>query len=94
MGAGIWFWVIIGTGTTVALSAFIPMLSSLGAALAGLLSVVSTGAVILGLIANTIGSSSHQDSNQVLLFVLFACIAITGFILMAINNRKSVPPNA
>ncbi|BFM14101.1 hypothetical protein R50073_02840 [Maricurvus nonylphenolicus] len=57
MGAGMWFWIITGAGVFVVASQYIPQLQNVGVACAACLSVVSVGAVLMGLVAATIGGS-------------------------------------
>jgi len=89
MGTGLWFWVIIITGLTVAASQFIPILQSLGTVLAALLGTVSSCAVLLGLVAATIGGSFRLNDNETLLLFLFFMIAVSGFTLVVINNKSN-----
>ena len=87
LGIGMWFWIIIATGSFVAISQFLPKIRGLGAAVAGLLGVISIGAVFLGLVAATIGGSFKLDDNQSLLLFLFFLIAVFGFTLISINKK-------
>ena len=89
MGAGNWFWIIIVTGALVMLSQFIPKLAGAGSGIALLLSLISICAVLLGLVAATIGGSFKLDNNEALLLFSFALIAIFGFTL-AIIHKKSL----
>lgn len=87
LGIGLWFWVIIITGPLVAVSQFIPLLQNVGAFIASLLGVVSVFAVLLGLVAATIGGSFRLDDNEALLLFLFFMIAVSGFTLSMLNKK-------
>jgi hypothetical protein len=87
MGAGIWFWVIIFIGCFVAISQFYPKLRGAGSGLALLLSIMSVCAILLGLLASTIGGSFRMDESSSLLLCLFFMIALYGF-LLAILHKK------
>jgi cbb3-type cytochrome oxidase subunit 3 len=89
MGAGMWFWVILLTGLFVAVSAYMPNLIIVGAFLAGLLTGVSICAVLLGLVAATIGGSFRLDGPEAMLLTLFFCIAICGTIIAIRYKNKS-----
>ena len=88
MGAGPWFWIIIATGVLVASSSFIPALHVLGALLALLLSLVSICAVLLGLVAATIGGSFRLDGEEAILLFLFGLIAIFGIAVVVLNRKR------
>ncbi|WP_286266851.1 hypothetical protein [Thalassotalea atypica] len=88
MGAGMWFWVIVIIGIIVFISAFITKLNIVGVILAGLLSIVSVCAVLLGLLAATIGGSFKLGHLEGLLLVLFALVAITGAIIITLNKKR------
>ena len=81
MGAGVWFWIIIGVGLFVAVSQYSTVLRGAGAGLATLLSVISICAVLLGLVAATIGGSFRLETNEAFLLLLFFVIAVLGFCL-------------
>ena len=88
MGAGIWFWVIIASGLLVAVCQWFPMLQSLAAGVALLLSTLSVLAVLLGLLASTIGGSFNIDDSSALLLFLFFVIAVLGFVVSSIYRRS------
>ena len=87
LGVGMWFWIIIVTGVFVAVSQFFSILRSLGSVAALLLGVVSVCAVVLTLLAATIGGSFKLDSKEALLVVTFFMIAVLGFSLVRINKK-------
>lgn len=89
LGVGMWFWVILATGFLVAASQFHPSTQSIGAALAGLLGVVSVLAVVLGLVAATIGGSFKLEDNETLLLLCFFLIAVFGFALVRMNKKRN-----
>lgn len=89
LGVGIWFWIIIGSGIFVAASAFLPALQNLGVGIAGMLAGISVVAVLLIVLAASIGGSFELGSSETALLLLFAMIAITGFTLGAISRRKN-----
>jgi hypothetical protein len=88
MGAGMWFWIIIGMGGFVAVSQYMPQLQDLGAGCAAILSVISVAAVMLGLVAATIGGSFRLQGQEALLLFLFFLIAVNGFTLLLLNKRR------
>lgn len=88
MGVGMWFWIIIGTGGFVAVSQYMPQLQDLGAGCAAILSVISVAAVMLGLVAATIGGSFRLQGQEALLLFLFFLIAVNGFTLLLLNKRR------
>ncbi len=88
MGAGLWFWIIIATGFIVAISQFFPLLRGIGSGLAFILSVFSLIAILLGLLAATIGGSFNMDSSTALLLFLFLVIAVLGFIVSSLYTRS------
>jgi len=88
MGAGMWFWIIIATGVLVASCSFMPSLNVLGALLALLLSAISICAVLLGLVAATIGGSFRLDGDEALLLFLFGLIAISGIAVVLLNRKR------
>ena len=96
LGAGMWFYIIVITGSFVAVSQFIQSLRAAGVALAMLLSVVSVLAVIFGYLASTIGGSSKTDTQAVLLLVFFGLIALFGFALVKAHRKeaKENPPES
>jgi hypothetical protein len=89
LGAGMLFWIILSCGLFVGVSAYIPGLAMMGAFIAGLLALVSIGAVLLGLIAATIGGSFRLEGNEAMLLASFFCIALSGLILVVLCKRKS-----
>jgi len=89
MGAGMWFWVIIIVGVFAAISQYYPMLRGVGSGFAVLLSVVSICAVVLGLVASTIGGSFKIENSLALLLFLFFIIFILG-ILLGYMYKKSL----
>tara|TARA_B110000444_G_C18841952_1_gene599495 strand:- start:1365 stop:1727 length:363 start_codon:yes stop_codon:yes gene_type:complete len=88
MGAGLWFWVIVASGLLVAICQWFPMLQSLAAGVALLLSTLSIIAVLLGLLASTIGGSFNIDGSSALLLFLFFIIAVLGFVVSSIYRRS------
>tara|TARA_B110000858_G_scaffold198436_1_gene264957 strand:- start:2909 stop:3271 length:363 start_codon:yes stop_codon:yes gene_type:complete len=88
MGAGLWFWVIIASGLIVAVCQWFPMLQSLAAGVALLLSTLSILAVLLGLLASTIGGSFNIDGSSALLLFLFFVIAVLGFVISSLYRRS------
>jgi len=88
MGAGFWFWAIIGTGCIVAISQFYPKLRGAGSGLAMLLSIMSVFAVALGMLAATIGGSFKMDDNSAFLLFLFSLIAILGFVVGSLYKQS------
>lgn len=91
MGTGMWFWLIIAVGAFVAVSHFIPSLVCIGSGLALLLAGVSLCAVVLGLLAATIGGSFTIDTNSALLLSLFFIIFVLGLTL-GIMCKHSLKP--
>ena len=89
LGAGMWFWIILLSGLFVGVSAYIPDLAMMGAFIAGLLALVSIGAVLLGLVAATIGGSFRLEGDEAMLLASFFCIALSGLILVVLCKRKS-----
>ena len=89
MGVGQWFWVIIVLGSLVLISQFVAKLKALGAVSATLLAIIAICAVVLGLVAATIGGSFRIDDKSALLLFLFFMIALLGFTL-AYLHRKSL----
>lgn len=87
MGAGMWFWIIIGIGIFVAISQFYPMLRGAGAGLAMLLAGISTLAILLGLLAATVGGSFKMDGSSAGLLFLFFIIAVLGLTLGVMHKR-------
>ncbi len=87
LGVGMWFWIIIATGIFVAVSQFLPALRGLGSVAALLLAVISVCAVILTLLAATIGGSFKLDDRETLLVFSFFMIAVFGFLLVRINKK-------
>lgn len=88
MGAGLWFWVIVASGGLVIISCHIKSLELVGAFIAGLLAVISICAVLLGLIAATIGGSFRLEQPEAMLLFLFFCIAVSGSTLALAYKRK------
>lgn len=93
MGAGLWFWVIMFIGVFVAVSQCMPnaplMFRGAGAGLALLLSFVAIAAVLLGLLAATIGGSFSLGASEALLLFLFFLIAVFG-VAVAINHKRKI----
>ena len=89
MGAGLWFWVITATGLFVAISQFLPWLRGIGSGFALILSVLSVCAIVLGLLAATIGGSFNMDGGAALLLLLFFLIAVLGFIVSSLYTRST-----
>jgi len=88
LGAGMWFWIIIATGVFVAVSQFIPVLRQFGSVAALLLGVISVLAVVLTLLAATIGGSFKLGNREALLVFTFLMIAVLGFTLVSINRKS------
>lgn len=91
MGAGMWFLVIIATGCLVAVSQFFPRLKGPGSGLALLLGLISLCAILLGLLAATIGGSFNMDDSSALLLFLFFLIAVFGIILASMFKKPIRP---
>lgn len=89
LGAGMWFWVIIATGLFVALSQYRPMLRGIGSAAASLLAVIAVCAVVLTLLAATIGGTFRLGDREALLAFSFFLIAVFGFSLARINKKAA-----
>lgn len=87
MGAGFWFWVIIASGFIVALCQFFPKFRSVGSGVALLLSILSILAVLLGLVASTIGGSFKIDNSTAFLLFLFFVISVLGFVIISLEKR-------
>jgi len=88
MGAGAWFWGIIVVGCLVAISQFYPRLRPVGSGLALLLGIISICAILLGMLAATIGGSFKMDDSFALLMFLFFNIAVLGFILASLYKKS------
>jgi hypothetical protein len=88
LGVGMWFWIIIATGVFVAVSQFLPVFQNVGAFAAGLLGVISVLAVLLSLLAATIGGSFKLNRDESLLIFSFFLIAVFGFVLVRINKKS------
>lgn len=82
-----WFWIIIVTGVFVAVSQFLPALRRLGAVAAFLLALISVLAVVLTLLAATIGGSFRLDDREASLVFGFFLIAASGFALARLDKR-------
>ena len=89
LGVGMWFWIIIASGIFVGVSSFIPLIETLGAAVASLLATISVLAVLLGLLASTIGDSSDFGDGTGLLLFLFAMIAVMALFLVLCKRGKT-----
>ena len=89
LGVGMWFWIIIATGILVATSQFFPLLRPFGSVAALLLGIISVFAVLLTLLAATIGGSFELDSSETLLVFSFTMIAVFGFPLVFINKKMN-----
>ncbi|MGB5607139.1 MAG: hypothetical protein WBN51_11505 [Gammaproteobacteria bacterium] len=87
LGVGMWFWIIIAAGVFVADSQFAPMFRELGSVAALLLGVISVFAVVLTLLAGTIGGSLKLDNREALLVFTFSMIAVSGLSLVSINKK-------
>ncbi|HAJ76008.1 MAG TPA: hypothetical protein DCM64_06090 [Gammaproteobacteria bacterium] len=87
LGVGMWFWIIIATGVFVTASQFLPALRELGGIVALILSIISVCAVVLTLLASTIGGSSGLGNSEALLVFTFTMIAVFGFSLARISNK-------
>lgn len=88
LGVGMWFWIIIAAGIFVAVSQFLSILSKLGSAVASILGIISVCAVVLTLLASTIGGSSGLGGSETLLVFGFTMIAVTGFSLARLNKSS------
>ena len=86
MGAGMWFWLIIIVGSFVAVSQFYSKLRGAGAGLALSLSMLSVCAVVLGVLAATIGGSFRMDESTSLLMFLFCIVAVLGVLLAVLHK--------
>lgn len=88
LGPGMWFWVISATGVFVAISQFLPTLRGLGNIAAFLLALISVFAVVLTLLAATIGGSFRLGDKETLLVFGFFMIAVLGFVLTRVNKKS------
>jgi hypothetical protein len=88
MGAGLWFWVIISIGCITATCQFLPRCRGVGAGLALLLSIISVCAILLGMLAATIGGSFNMDGSSALLLFLFFLVAVLGFVLASLYKKS------
>ena len=89
-----WFWIIIATGAIVVMSQFFPGLEKPGAVLASLLSIISTIAIVFGLLAATIGGSFELDGREALLFASFFFVAVFGITLTRVNRASRTGNNS
>ncbi len=87
LGVGMWFWIIIASGIFVAISQFFSKTQGFGAIVAALIGVISIVAVLLGLLAATVGGSFNSDDDGLLLLLSFFLIAVLGFTLAKINKK-------
>ena len=87
LGVGMWFWIIIATGILVAISQFYSPLRPFGSVAALLLGIISVCAVLLTLLAATIGGSFELDGRETMLVFSFMMIAVFGFPLVFINKK-------
>ena len=87
LGIGMWFWIISATGIFVAASQFLPALRGVGRVAAFLLAAISVFAVVLTLLAATIGGSFKLDNRETLLVFGFFMIAVSGFLLTRIDKK-------
>ena len=88
LGPGFWFWAISCAGLIVGVTAFIPTLAILGVVIAGLMSSIAVLAILLGLLAATVGGSFRLPEEQVILLALFGLAAFLGFILVIIQTKQ------
>ncbi len=88
LGIGMWFWIIIITGVFVAASQFHKSLITLGSIAAILLGVISILAILLGLLAATIGGSFRLNNQEAILLFSFFLIAVFGFTLIIANRNQ------
>ena len=88
LGVGLWFWIIAATGLFVVASQFVPVLRGVGSAAALLLAVISVLAVVLTLLAATIGGTFKLDNREAVLVFGFFVIAVSGFLLARVNKKR------
>lgn len=87
LGVGLWFWVILGSGVIAVSSTLYPALLPLAVIAGGCLGLISVVAIVLGLLAATIGGSFNMDGQSALLLLLFGVIAISGLTLVKLHQR-------
>ena len=87
MGAGMWFYIIIATGLFVFVSQFSVLLRDLGRTAALILAAMSVCAVVLTLLAATIGGSFSLDEMESLMIVSFSMIAVLGATLYVFGKE-------
>lgn len=87
-GEGMWFWVIIGVGLTTLIALFNDKVQPVAVVFSGLLALVSVGAVLLGLVAATIGGSFKMDSASAFLLFFFGLIAVFGSTMVYLNKKR------
>ncbi|NKB33911.1 MAG: hypothetical protein GKR91_12505 [Pseudomonadales bacterium] len=87
LGAGMWFFIIVAAGIFVTASQFHPWFRELGGIAASILGMISVLAVLLTLLAATIGGSFELGGSEALLVFGFTMIAIFGFLLARINKK-------
>ena len=88
LGPGMWGYLFIGGGLFVGVSAFVPALDVAARTTAVLAALLAVAAVLLGLLAATIGGSFQLRGSEAWLLASFAVIAIAGFV----RGRTRIAP--
>ena len=88
LGMGMWYYIILISGSLVFSFQFIENLIPIARVIAILMVIISVGAVVLTLLASTIGGSSNMDEGATLLTFGFVGIAIFGFVVARITKPQ------
>lgn len=84
-----WFFIIVAAGIFVSASQYHPFFRNLGNTAAFLLALISVAAVLLTLLAGTIGGSFSLGGREAWLVFSFAMIAVFGFLLPKTNKPNT-----
>lgn len=88
LGTGFWGWLILGVGVIVGVSPYFRYLRELGRVMALLMSGVAFLAILLGLLAATVGGSFNLPANQAALLFSFGTVGILGFVVSKTLRHK------
>ncbi|NNL99294.1 MAG: hypothetical protein HKO62_01000 [Gammaproteobacteria bacterium] len=90
LGFGMWGWIILGAGVLVGISPHLPSMRANARAVALILVMLSCIALPLALLAAGTGGAFKLSTDEILLLLGFAMIAVSGIAVARATRRKRV----
>lgn len=92
-GAGMWSWIFLGVAAFVLLSVLVAHLDTLAIIVAKVSAALAAIALVLLMVAGTVGGSFNLSESNVIFAVLLAMLCVFGLAAFFWDDRQSVTPS-